>query len=82
MEDKSKKKYLLNYLRPCFIFADVPSEAYWKKLAESKSKALDDALEVNRILSERLNELQEEMKVKDEMLEEARAMADVIKVFT
>jgi len=59
---------------------DVPSEAYWKKLAQSKSKALDDALEVNRILSEKLRELEESMKIKDEMLDEARAMADVLKV--
>jgi len=55
---------------------DVPSEAYWKKLAQSKSKAL----EVNRILSEKLRELEESMKIKDEMLDEARAMADVLKV--
>jgi hypothetical protein len=63
-----------------FFLTDVPSEAYWKKLALSKSKALDDALEVNRILSEKLRELEESMKIKDEMLDEARAMADVLKV--
>jgi hypothetical protein len=35
---------------------------------------------VNRILSEKLRELEETMKVKDEMLDEARAMADVVRV--
>lgn len=59
---------------------DVPSEAYWKKLAQSKSKALDDTLEVNRILSEKLKELEELMEIKDQMLDEARAMNDVIRV--
>jgi hypothetical protein len=49
-------------------------------LAESKEKTLANALEVNRVLSEKIKELQEELKIKDEMLEEARAMADVIKV--
>jgi len=49
-------------------------------MAETKTKSLNDALEINRLLSEKIKEMQEEMKIKDEMLEEARAMADVIKV--
>ncbi|KAJ8679519.1 hypothetical protein QAD02_015306 [Eretmocerus hayati] len=49
-----------------------PSENYWEVLAERRGVALQDALEENQRLSERI-------KVYKEMLEESRALVDVLK---
>ncbi|XP_014214121.1 uncharacterized protein LOC106643479 [Copidosoma floridanum] len=49
-----------------------PSENYWKILAERRRIALQDALEENQILSEQL-------KVYKEMLNESRALVEVLK---
>ncbi|XP_059482882.1 uncharacterized protein LOC132201035 [Neocloeon triangulifer] len=58
---------------------DAPSESYWKKLAETRGTALNNALELNGLLKEKIKELEEQLKIKEEMLQEARAMADVIR---
>jgi len=55
------------------LTADVsPSENYWKILAERRRIALHDALEENQMLSEQL-------KVYKEMLDESRALVEVLK---
>ncbi|OXU30945.1 hypothetical protein TSAR_002783 [Trichomalopsis sarcophagae] len=48
-----------------------PSENYWEVLAERRGVALHDALEENRILHEQL-------KVYKEMLDESRALVEVL----
>ncbi|XP_058806228.1 uncharacterized protein LOC131672783 isoform X2 [Phymastichus coffea] len=48
-----------------------PSEDYWKVLAERRRVALQDALEENQILSDQL-------KVYKEMLDESRALVEVL----
>lgn len=50
-----------------------PSEDYWKVLAERRRVALQDALEENHILSDQL-------KVYKEMLDESRALVEVLQV--
>ncbi|CAB3387846.1 Hypothetical predicted protein [Cloeon dipterum] len=61
------------------LIEDTPSEFYWERLAKNKAASLEKALEENKLLKERIKALESDMKIKDEMLEEARAMAEVIK---
>ncbi|XP_065345590.1 uncharacterized protein LOC135943109 isoform X1 [Cloeon dipterum] len=61
------------------LIEDTPSEHYWERLAKNKAASLEKALEENRLLKEQIKALESDMKIKDEMLEEARAMAEVIK---
>lgn len=56
-----------------YIFTAGPSENYWEVLAERRGIALQDALEENQILHERL-------KVYKEMLDESRALVEVLQV--
>lgn len=57
-----------------------PSENYWEVLAERRRIALEDALEDNKELSERVNKLEEEKKVYKEMLDESRSLVEVLQV--
>ncbi|KAF7408511.1 hypothetical protein HZH66_003048 [Vespula vulgaris] len=55
-----------------------PSENYWEVLAERRRIALDDALEENKELRERISKLQEENRLCKEMLDETRALVEVL----
>ncbi|XP_046830273.1 geminin-like [Vespa crabro] len=55
-----------------------PSENYWEVLAERRRIALDDALEENKELHERISKLQEENRLCKEMLDETRALVEVL----
>ncbi|XP_011311984.1 geminin [Fopius arisanus] len=55
-----------------------PSENYWQVLAERRRIALDDALEENKELSVRVERLEEENKTYKEMLDETRALVEVL----
>ena len=54
-------------------FIAGPSEKYWEVLAERRRVALQDALEENQILSE-------QVQVYKEMLDESRALVEVLQV--
>lgn len=55
-----------------------PSENYWEVLAERRRIALEDALEENRDLTERVAKLVEENRLCKEMLDETRALVEVL----
>ncbi|XP_076183428.1 geminin DNA replication inhibitor isoform X2 [Ptiloglossa arizonensis] len=55
-----------------------PSENYWEVLAERRRIALDDALEENKELSDRVEKLEEENCIYKEMLDESRALVEVL----
>lgn len=55
-----------------------PSENYWEVLAERRRIALEDALEDNRVLNERVQTLEEEKRIYKEMLDESRALVEVL----
>ncbi|XP_057320868.1 geminin [Microplitis mediator] len=55
-----------------------PSENYWEVLAERRRIALDDALEENQELTQRIAKLEEEKKIYKEMLDETRALVEVL----
>ncbi|XP_031844660.1 geminin DNA replication inhibitor isoform X1 [Nomia melanderi] len=55
-----------------------PSENYWEVLAERRRIALEDALEENKELSDRVESLEEENRVYKEMLDESRALVEVL----
>lgn len=57
-----------------------PSENYWEVLAERRRIALEDALEDNRELVERVETLEEENRIYKEMLDESRALVEVLQV--
>ncbi|KAG7208712.1 hypothetical protein KM043_014914 [Ampulex compressa] len=55
-----------------------PSENYWEVLAERRRIALEDALDENRELNERVAKLEEENRICKEMLDETRALVEVL----
>ncbi|XP_015188756.1 PREDICTED: geminin-like isoform X2 [Polistes dominula] len=55
-----------------------PSENYWQVLAERRRIALHDALDENKALHERIATLQEENRLCNEMLNETRALVEVL----
>ncbi|XP_017752428.1 PREDICTED: geminin [Eufriesea mexicana] len=55
-----------------------PSENYWEVLAERRRIALEDALEDNRELTDRIEKLEEENRIYKEMLDESRALVEVL----
>ncbi|KOC67174.1 hypothetical protein WH47_11831 [Habropoda laboriosa] len=55
-----------------------PSENYWEVLAERRRIALEDSLEDNKELSERVEKLEEENRIYKEMLDESRALVEVL----
>lgn len=57
-----------------------PSENYWEVLAERRRMALEDALEDNKELTERVEKLEEENRIYKEMLEESRSLVEVLQV--
>ncbi|XP_066596672.1 geminin-like isoform X2 [Prorops nasuta] len=55
-----------------------PSENYYEVLAERRRIALDDALEENKILVQRVAKLEEEKRIYKEMLDETRSLVEVL----
>jgi geminin len=64
----------------CSCSSGPPSENYWQLLAEKRRIALEDSLQENKILHERLQILEEEKQLTEQMLEESRNLVDVLKV--
>ncbi|XP_076654650.1 geminin DNA replication inhibitor isoform X2 [Halictus rubicundus] len=62
----------------CLFITAGPSENYWEVLAERRRIALEDALEENKELSDRAEKLEEENRVYKEMLDESRALIEVL----
>ncbi|XP_053988010.1 geminin isoform X2 [Hylaeus anthracinus] len=60
------------------LTSEGPSENYWEVLAERRRIALDDALEENKELSDRVEKLEEENRIYKEMLDESRALVEVL----
>lgn len=58
---------------------EPPSENYWQLLAEKRRIALDECLQENRTLHERLQLLEEEKRVTEQMLEESRDLVEILK---
>jgi hypothetical protein len=59
---------------------ETPSENYWQLLAEKRRIALEECLQENKTLHERVQLLEEEKQVTEQMLEESRNLVDVLKV--
>lgn len=79
----TKYKQLCNYYFEdiyCIFTTAGPSENYWEVLAERRRIALDDALEENKELSDRVEKLEEENCIYKEMLDESRALVEVLQV--
>lgn len=55
-----------------------PSENYYKVLAEKTRIALDNALEEKHILHDKIKQLEEENRSYKEMLDESRALVEVL----
>ncbi|XP_037093361.1 uncharacterized protein LOC119113128 [Pollicipes pollicipes] len=53
------------------ICAEVPSEQYWQRLADSRQEALQETLDENQQLHERLAQLEEENRLLREALQQA-----------
>jgi TRAP-type C4-dicarboxylate transport system substrate-binding protein len=64
----------------CPYSTEPPSENYWQLLAEKRRTALDECLEENKTLHERLQLLEEEKRVTEQMLEESRNLVEILKV--
>ncbi|CAL8129628.1 unnamed protein product [Orchesella dallaii] len=56
---------------------EAPLE-YWKELAETRRQALEDALEENRGLHNRVDVLEQEKLLLEEMIEQAKHLANMI----
>ncbi|XP_011878801.1 PREDICTED: uncharacterized protein LOC105568045 [Vollenhovia emeryi] len=54
------------------------SENYWRILAERRRVALSNVLEENKELSEHIQKLEEEKRIYKEMLNETRALVEVL----
>ncbi|KDR18404.1 geminin [Zootermopsis nevadensis] len=56
-----------------------PSENYWQLLAEKRRIALEESLQENKTLHQKLEILVEEKQLTEQMLEESRNLVDVLK---
>jgi len=63
-----------------FNSAEPPGENYWQLLAEQRRISLIECLEENRMLHERLQLLEEEKEVAEQMVAESRGLVEVLKV--
>lgn len=57
-----------------------PSENYWEVLAERRRIALESALEENHDLNDEVKRLKDENRLYKEMLDESRALVEVLQV--
>lgn len=57
-----------------------PSENYWKVLAETRRKALEQALVENEELHEKVDKLEDELKKYKELMDEAQDIIDTLNV--
>jgi len=61
-------------------FAEEPTISYWKELAENRRQALEEALRENEALHSRIAELEKDNSELEEMVQEAKAIAEVVSV--
>lgn len=64
----------------CSCSTGPPSENYWQLLAEKRRIALEESLQENKTLHQKLEILVEEKQLTEQMLEESRNLVDVLKV--
>lgn len=57
-----------------------PSENYWQVLAERRRIALKNALEENKEFIKQIEKLEEEKRIYKAMLDETRALVEVLQV--
>ena len=62
------------------LTSDEPSADYWKRVAEKRQEMLDESLTENEKLKGAVEALQEENKACKEMLDESRALVEVLQV--
>lgn len=62
-----------------FYSEEAPLE-YWKELAESRRAALEEALNENYELHQRVEELEKEKTILEEMVEQAKSLASMLEV--
>ncbi|XP_063916111.1 geminin [Zophobas morio] len=60
------------------LTSDEPSADYWKRVAEKRQEMLDESLTENEKLKGAVEALQEENKACKEMLDESRALVEVL----
>lgn len=60
------------------LISDTPSERYWEALAEKRRIALEETLNENQELYERIATLENEVKESKAMLAEARSLVEVM----
>ncbi|XP_077289011.1 geminin DNA replication inhibitor [Arctopsyche grandis] len=60
------------------VSADEPSEGYWKIVAERRRVTLEEALEENQKLHEKLEKLEKETELLREMVDESKSIVDVL----
>ncbi|XP_012525949.1 geminin isoform X2 [Monomorium pharaonis] len=60
------------------LTSDNPSENYWQILAQRRQMALTDVLEENKKLRQEIKKLEEENRVYKEMLDETKALVEVL----
>lgn len=58
----------------------TPGEKYWQVLAEKRGEALQETLQENRSLHEKIGVLREENKTYKEMLEESKNLVAILTV--
>lgn len=63
-----------------FDCTDEPPLEYWKELAESRRQALEESLEENLHLHQRVEELEKEKVLLEEMVEQAKQLASILEV--
>jgi len=62
------------------LISDAPTLEYWKELADQRRIALEEALKENERLVLRVEVLESDNKSLEEMLEDAKTLAEMINV--
>ncbi|XP_055371352.1 geminin isoform X2 [Condylostylus longicornis] len=60
------------------LTSEKPGEIYWELLAEKRGEALNETLEENRKLHERIECLEQELETSKKMLDEAKNLVEVL----
>lgn len=62
------------------MISDEPSADYWRALADKRAEQLNDSLQENEHLKEKVEALEEENRICKELLEESKALVEVLQV--
>lgn len=62
------------------LTADEPSENYWRITAEKREEALNNSLQENARLQDKVHNLEEENRICKEMLNESKSLINVLQV--